>query len=258
MKPNLSLIWTIAHNTYREIIRERILYGVFLIAALVIGSSFFLATISFDQNARVLQNIGVAAIHLFSVFILIFVTTNSIAKDFDRRALYLLFSKPISRAHYALGKYVGLLLVLLTTLAILGGFYVLCLLAIDRSVTGPVLINLCYSFLEISLVVALAQLFAFFTSPLNATLYSIALYIIGHALPTLKTYTDTNSPTITRGLIDICYYIFPNLEKFDVRGATLYSLSLPASQVIWSIFYGLLYIGIALYLGIVVIRQREV
>ena len=258
MQRDLSLLWTIAHNTYREIIRERLLYGVFLVAALVVGSSFFLATISFDQNARVLQNIGVAAIHLFAVFILIFVTTNSVAKDFDRRALYLIFPKPVSRAHYALGKYVGLLLVLLTTLAILGGLYILGLLAVDRTVAAPVLVNLCYSFLEISLVTAIAQLFASFTAPINATLYSIAIYIIGHALPTLKSFADINSGSFTKGLIDICYYLFPNLEKFDVRAATLYSLTLPPAQVFWSIFYGLLYIGIVLYLTIVVIRKREV
>src|ERR1700743_837436 len=109
MQTELFLLRTIAKNTYREIIRERLLYGVFLIAILVTASTFFLSTISFDQNSRILENLGIASINIFVAFIMIFVTTNSMYKDLERRALYLLFPKPISRSQYVIGKFLGLL-----------------------------------------------------------------------------------------------------------------------------------------------------
>lgn len=99
---NLRPIGVIAKNTYREVIRERLLYGVWLAAALLTGASFFLATISLDQNTRVLQNTGLASIHILTVFIAVFVATNSMAHDVERRALYFLFPKPVSRPQYVL------------------------------------------------------------------------------------------------------------------------------------------------------------
>jgi Cu-processing system permease protein len=251
------VIWVIAKNTYRELIRERLLYGVFLIAALVTALSFFLSTVSLGENQRIMHNIGLATIHLFVLFIMIFVTTNSISKDLERRTVYFLFPKPITRGQYVLGKFSGLLLLLLTTLGILGGLFLLGVFATDKSLISAALINLGYSFVEISLLIAFAQLFASFTAPLNASLYSIALYIIGHSLTFLKEYLASAGNHFTLGLVNFCYYFLPNLEKFDVRAATLYGIPLPTSQVLWSLFYAVIYTGILLFLTTQVIRKRE-
>jgi Cu-processing system permease protein len=257
MKPSLFPIWVIAKNTYRELIRERLLYGVFLIAALVTALSFFLSTVSLGQNARIMHNIGLGAIHLFVVFILIFVTTNSVGKDLDKRTVYFLFPKPISRGQYVLGKYVGLLLLLLTTLGILGFLFILGVLGTEKSLLGAALINLSYSFIEISLLVAFAQLFASFTAPLNASLYTIALYIIGHSLSFLREYMTNLGGVFLGHVTTWCYYILPNLEKFDVRAATLYGIPLNAGQVVWSLVYAIIYTSLILFLTTQVVRKRE-
>jgi Cu-processing system permease protein len=258
MKRTLSPIWTIAKNTYRELIRERLLYGVFLAAALATAFSFFLSTVSLGQNARILQNLGLAIIHLFVLFILVFVTTNSVAKDLDRKTVYFLFPKPISRGQYVLGKYAGLLLLLVTTLAILGGVFIIGVIALKEiSLVSAALINLGYSFIELSLLIALAQLFASFTAPLNASLYTLALYIIGHSFTSLREFVADAGNAAVLKLIELCYYVLPNLEKFDVRSATLYNLNLPTSQVVWSLFYGAIYIAFILFLTTLVTRKRE-
>jgi Cu-processing system permease protein len=252
-----KIIWTVGKNTYREVIRDKLLYGIGIIAILLTAASFFMATISLDQNARILQNIGLATIHLFSFFITVFVVTNSMNKDIERRALYFLFPKPISRAQYVLGKYVGIILVLLTTLGILGGLFTLGALFTDRSIVAACLINLSYSFLELSFMGAFALLFSIFTAPLNAALYSIGLFIIGHSLGTMKDFIDKTGTVVVQKLIAVIYYILPNLEKFDVRSATLYRVSIPASQVWWTLFYWALYLGIVLYLAVLTMRKRE-
>lgn len=257
MKRSLRPIWVIAKNTYRELIRERLLYGVFLIAALVTALSFFLSTVSLGQNARIMHNIGLSTIHLFVLFIMIFVTTNSVAKDLDRRTVYFLFPKPISRGQYVVGKYVGLLFLLLTTLGILGGLFLLGVLGTDKSLAGAALINLGYSFLEISFLVAIAQMFSSFTAPLNASLYSIAFYIIGHSFTFLKEFVSTMSSGFLMHLVNTLAYLLPNLEKFDVRAATLYGIALPPAQVFWSLFYGIIYTSFILFLSTVITRQRE-
>jgi len=255
--PTLSHIWTIAKNSYREIIRDRLLYGIFLVGMLVTASSFFAGSISLDQSDRVTQNIAVAAIHLFTLFICIFVATNSMNKDFERRALYLIFPKPISRSSYVLGKYLGIILLLLTSLAILGGFFAIGAFFIKASLSG-LLINLIYSFFEVSFLVGFAILFASFTAPLNAALYTSALFLIGHSLGTIKAILDKQGTAIQQGLVSFCYYILPNLEKFDIRRAVLYDIYPSPSTVAWTLLYWLIYLSLVLFLAIKVMQKREV
>jgi ABC-type transport system involved in multi-copper enzyme maturation permease subunit len=257
MKHSLPPIFTIAKHTYRELVRERLLYGVFLIAALVTAMSFFLSTVSLAQDARVLHNIGLASIHLFAVFISIFVTSTAIGKDLDKRTVYFLFPKPISRGQYVLGKFVGIVLLSITTLFVLGGLFLLGVAFTQPQLVPAVLTNLGYSFLEISLLVALTQLFASFTAPLNASLYGVALYIIGHSLTSVRAFISESGNAALIKLIDACYYLVPNLEKFDVRAATLYGIALTPGQVGWSLAYWLFYTSLLLWLTTLVVRNRE-
>ena len=119
-------------------------------------------------------------------------------------------------------------------------------------------ISLGYSFLEISLLIALAILFVSFTAPLNATLYTIAIFIIGHSLLTLKEYMSKLDNQFVSKLVDVCYYILPNLEKFDVRRSLLYGIKIPAASIAWSLVYWLVYTGLALFLAVQVMKKREV
>lgn len=254
----LPHIWSIAKNSYREIIRDKLLYGIFLMGMLVTASSFFAGSVSLEQNIRVTQNVAVAAIHLFSLFICVFVATNSMSKDLERRALYLLFPKPITRSSYVLGKYLGIILLLITSLAILGGFFAVGAFFLDKSLLPGLGIDLFYSFLEISFLTTLAILFASFTAPLNASLYTIALFIIGHSLGTMREIINHQGTALSQNLVAVCYYILPNLDKFDVRRAVLYNIYPEASAVLWSLEYWLIYSVIILFLAIKVMQKREV
>jgi ABC-type transport system involved in multi-copper enzyme maturation permease subunit len=256
---SLLKIWLIAKSTYKEIIRDRLLYGILIIALLVVASSFFLSTISMGQDTRVLQDIGLAAIQLFTLFICAFVATNSINHDFENRALYLLLSKPITRSQYILGKWVGTILLLLTTLLILGGLFTIGVYFVQHNLVVNSLINLGFAFLEISFLSAFAVLFASFTAPLNATLYTLAIFIIGHSLVTLKEYVVAmGMNTFVKDLVNVCYYLLPNLEKFDMRRSVLYGLHIPASTAAWSIVYWLIYTTFILFLAVQVMKNREV
>jgi len=254
----LRPVWLIAQNSYREFMRDKILYGILLIGALITASSFFLATVSLDQDTRIIQNIGLAAIHLCATVIAIFITTTSVAREIEGRALYILFPKPISRSQYVLGKYLGVLLLVLTTLALLGGFFTLALVFRDRSLLLNTLLSLIASFFEISLLVALAELFACFTAPLNATLYTAALFIIGHSLTLMRQYAARVSGPLVQHLLGLAYYLLPNLDKFAVRQPLLYGLAIPPAAIAFSLLYWLIYTGLVLYLAIQVMQRREV
>lgn len=254
----LRPVLVLAGATYRELIRQRLLIGIGFVAALITALSFFLATVSLDQNARVLHNIGLATITLSAVLITVFVTVQTIARDFDGRMLYLLFPKPIGRGQYVLGRYLGLMALVATTLVTLGGLFALGTLATGNSLISDTLINLGYAFLELGVVAAVVQLFASFTAPLNATLYGFAFYIIGHSFGSLKEFFTLSGNAAAAKLIDGVGYVLPNLDKFDVRAATLYNIPLPFAGVATTILYAVTFSTIALILTTAVVRKQEV
>jgi Cu-processing system permease protein len=252
-----SPISVLAAATYRELIRERLLYGVMLVSALLTGSSFFLATISLDQNIRVIQNTGITAIHYLALFITVFVATNNLHKDFDRRALYFLFPKPISRTQYILGKYLGYVYLLVTVLAILGLLFAVALAFLAPAVLVAFAVNLLFGFLEITLLLAIAVLFATFTAPLNAALYTLALFVIGNAQSTIKDFVARTGSDLAIGATNLVYYLLPNLEKFNFRQATLYDVSIPASGIAWALGYWVVFSFLALFLATRVTESVE-
>ncbi len=253
----MKIVWAIAITNYKEIIRERLLYGILVIAALFTAVSFFLATVSLDQNARVMQNTGVAAIHFMTLFICVFVATNSVHRDFERRALYFLFPKPISRTQYIFGKYLGFVLLTLTTLAILGGLFSVGAAFLSPSILPAVGVNLLFSFLEISLLLAVALLFASFTAPLNAALYTLALFVIGNGQSTIKNFVDKLDNNALTYITNGVYYLLPNLEKFNLREATLYDVRVPLAAIAWALFYWLVFTSLSLYLASRVMHKQE-
>jgi ABC-type transport system involved in multi-copper enzyme maturation permease subunit len=260
MKPSFfTPIRTIGVATFLEQLRNRLLLAVLVLGALGTATSFFLASISFDQTARVVQNLGLAAIQLTAVLVCVVATTTSINHDAERRVWYLLFSKPVSRAQYVLGKYLGMVLLLLTVLLTLGAVFSIGILFVDKSLLGTTWVTLFFSLLETSLIIAIATLFGCFTAPLNGAFYTFALTIVGRSSAGVRDYlSGVEGADVARRLSDVVYYVLPNLAKFDVRRSLLYGIEITPTQVATSVLYWAAYVALALWLAIVVMRKQEV
>ena len=123
---SLARIWTIARNTLREAVRNKVLYALLFFAIFIIGTGVVLSGLSYVESERILQDFGFAAIRLFSVAIAIFVGVSLIHREVERRTVYTILSKPISRAEFLLGKYVGLVVTIWMQMAI----WISCLFSI--------------------------------------------------------------------------------------------------------------------------------
>ncbi|MGE4650345.1 MAG: hypothetical protein AAEJ53_05610, partial [Myxococcota bacterium] len=63
----LDQVWAIAQNTLREAVRNKVLFGLLFFALLMIVSGVIVSSLSYVENARILQDVGLAAIRLFGV-----------------------------------------------------------------------------------------------------------------------------------------------------------------------------------------------
>lgn len=142
---SIARIYAIALNTYREAVRDRVLFGVLVLAAGVLALTLALGELSLDQQMRVVTDIGMASISLFSVLVAIFLGSSLLYKEIERKTLYVILPKPIARFEFLLGKYFGIVATCAVFIAIMGALqlWVTCIQAgasITLVITIPIVL----------------------------------------------------------------------------------------------------------------------
>lgn len=248
-------IWVLALNTYREVIRDRILYGLILFAILLIGMSLVLGQLSFAEQARISANFGLAAIHLVAVALAIFVGSNLVYKEIDKKTILTILVRPITRMQFILGKALGLTLLILTMMAglalILCGIFALLGMQLDSRLLWVLLGLLCESLV----LLGVTLVFSMFTRPVLVVCLSVGVFLIGHWQTSLEFFTKKQGAQIT-------YFItstfFPNLERVNWKDLVLYDQPIEAAARMQSVAYSLAWFGLCICLATLIFRKKDV
>ena len=151
---SIARIYAIALNTYREAVRDRVLFGVLVLAAGVLALTLALGELSLDQQMRVVTDMGLASISLFSVVVAIFLGSSLLYKEIERKTLYVILQKPIARFEFLLGKYFGIVATCAVFIAIMGALQLL-VTAIQADASTALVVGV-----PVGLIVCLAVGFA--------------------------------------------------------------------------------------------------
>src|SRR5215471_3784855 len=177
-----SRIASIAMNTFRESVRDRVLYNLILFALILVGASIFISELSIDQESSFIADLGLSSMIVFGGLIAIFIGVGLVYKEIDKKTIYNLLSKPVHRYELIIGKYVGLCMTLLVNCCVMALGTVLALAYVNGGLVRLELTILPAAFLiflELALMVAVALTFSTFTTPLLSALFSLAVYVIG-------------------------------------------------------------------------------
>ncbi|HKY32174.1 MAG TPA: ABC transporter permease [Candidatus Polarisedimenticolia bacterium] len=246
----------IAANTFREAIRDRILYLLLAFAILMMGASRILSLLTVGAEEKIVKDIGLASLSLFGVATAIFVGVGLVFKEIERRTVYTLVSKPISRSQFILGKYVGLVMVLAVNLSIMTGvFYALLLWKgwMDAGITRAVVLI----FVELLLVTAIAIFFSSFSTPILSSLFTVTVYVIGHLSWGLLLLGDRIQGAAGKALCRVLYHVLPNLDALNVKGLVVHGDPVPAARMLHASLYGVSYTVVVLGLAVLVFRKRD-
>lgn len=250
----------IARNTFREAVRDRVLYNLILFALLLIGSAIFIGELSAGQEAKIVVDLGLSAMLLFGAFIAIFVGVGLVYKEIERRTLYAILSKPIGRGQFLLGKYVGLNLTLLVNVVVMGIGVMLALLYARRT-WDPLALRIWPAILliyfELLIITAVALVFSSFSSPALSALLSFFVFIIGHFSNDLRALGGSATSTPARLLFLTLYYLLPNFSNFSNITATAYGVNPDARAVAGALIYGGLYVAVLLSAAALIFRRRN-
>ncbi|MDO8512914.1 MAG: ABC transporter permease [bacterium] len=249
-------ILAVAQNTFRETVRDRILYVIFVFAALMIIGSTLAGSISLDQDIKVMKDFGLASIFLFSILMAVFIGTNLVYKELDKRTIFLLLSKPVKRSDVIIGKFFGLAATMLVMILLMSIFYI----GLIKYKTGQwdilSLQAIGFNYLEVLLMIGLTLMFSTFTAPISSAIYSLLLFLIGHSSSTIMHIVKT-STGFSKYLLEAAYYVFPNLEKFNIRNNVVYGIGASLEQTLLAIAYSAVYCIFLIYLGIAILKKQE-
>ena len=232
----MTRIWAIASNTFREAIRDRILYLLLVFALAFIGLAQILSLLTVGSEEKIIKDLGLASISLFGVLTSIIIGVSLVSKEIDRRTIYTIVSKPIHRYEFVLGKYFGLALTLLVNTAVMTfWFYVILLL--KGFGDARLLLAVYMIFLELLLVTALAIFFSSFSTPMLSALFAFSLYLVGHLSWSLNLLRDRLAGAAGKWVCRGLYLVLPNLEIFNIKGEIVHRMPLPPGLALWATVY---------------------
>jgi ABC-type transport system involved in multi-copper enzyme maturation permease subunit len=257
-------IIAIALNTFKETIRDKILYNLLIFALIMIGSSVLLERLTLGERTKITIDLGLASISLFGALIAIFIGIGLVYKEIERKTIYTIVSKPIARYKFILGKFFGLLITLLVNVAIMsaGFFIILYVLRSSYHVGVPldligVLKAIFLIFLELILLTSIALFFSTFSTPTLSAIFSLSFYVIGHLSQDLKFFGSRSESIFVQKLSSFAYYLLPNLENFNIKAQAAYNLPVEPEYIALVIGYGVLYTTVILLLATAIFQRRD-
>jgi ABC-type transport system involved in multi-copper enzyme maturation permease subunit len=260
----------IAISVFRESVRDKVFYNLLLFAVLMVASSFLIGQLTAGQDVKIIKDLGLSATSMFGLFIAVFIGIGLVSKEVERRSIYSLLAKPITRAQLVLGKYCGLTLTLGANMVVMAialyavlfytawGVSPVTRAAWDAPALDPALMTaMLLIFAELMLVTALAVFFSTFSSPMLSAALTFGLYIVGHFSSDLRNFQQVvnsrEAAAFARGL----YWVLPNLAQFDVKSDVVHGVRVPLGYVAMAGGYAVLYITMLLVIASLVFSRRD-
>jgi ABC-type transport system involved in multi-copper enzyme maturation permease subunit len=250
----------VALNTFREAVRDRVLYNLVFFALLMMAAAVLVGQISIEIEQTVIVSLGLSAISLIGLLIAIFLGVALVSKEMDKRTLYALLAKPVRRWEFLLGKFAGLVLTLAVNTAAMALGLLLVMLYVKHSLQrsdAAVLVAVYFILLKLALVVALALLFSCFTTPLLAILFTVGLYILGLYVQELRNMPVEVLTPAMAAFTKWLSYLLPNFENYNVMALAAHGRAVPGILIQQNTLYTLVYCTIVLMAAAAVFSRRN-
>ena len=256
----MKRVGIVALNTFREAVRDRVLYNLVFFGLLMMLAAVVVGQISIGIEESVIVNLGLSAISVIGLLISVFIGVALVSKEMEKRTLYALLATPVRRWEFLLGKFGGLLLTLAVNTAAMAAGLFLVMLYLKHSLQpgdAVVLVAVYFILLKLALIVALALLFSCYTTPLLALLFTSGLYIVGLYVQELRDLpVQVMSPAVT-AFTKWLSYLLPNFENFNVMAMAAHGRAVPGTLILQNTLYAVVYCAIVLTCAAAVFSRKN-
>jgi ABC-type transport system involved in multi-copper enzyme maturation permease subunit len=254
----ISRLSAITLNTFREAVRDRVLYNLVVFVLLLVASAPLFGHISIGLERLIVVNVGLTSISIFGVIISIFIGIGLVSKEIEKRTLHTILARPVRRWEFIAGKYFGLVLTLAvnTALMTLGLFIALFAFAHDqKGSTSGLLVAVYFIILELAIVTAITLLFSSFSTPIFSAIFSFALFVIGTFAEDLRNFAALAHGA--KWLATAVAYLVPNFAAFNIIGQVAHDQHVSGRLILFNTLYALTYAGFTTVAAIMIFERRN-
>lgn len=250
-------VLTLASTTLREMLRERIFIVFAMIAVALIGLSVVLGALTFAEQKRIMTDFGLAAIHIASVAISLFVGAYLLAKEIEKQTCLLILSRPITRNQFILGKLLGIVAINTILIFILGLVLSLLIQLSSQNMLAyiKILISL---WLESSVLLLFAIMLSLVVRPMLALGGGFIVYFLGHWLGDLSFFAEKSKDEFVILLVKGLHYVTPNFYKMNWKADYFVDNGVPAELFLWMSAQMVAWIFIVLFLTQFLFRRKDI
>ena len=250
-------IFAIAINTFKETIRDKILYNLLVFALLIIIASMLLQELTISQQIKIVKDVCLGSISIFGVLIAVFIGIGLVSREIERKTIYTIVSKPIHRYQFLLGKFLGLLITLAINVGIMTLTLATVVYIIEGTMGGSMYIAVYLIFLELILITGIALFFSTFTTPTLSAIFTLAIFLIGRMAVDIKYFGGKSKSIIIQKLSSALYDILPNLQNYNVRELAVYNEPISSYYILWVTGALLIWTTIFLILASLIFERRD-
>ena len=257
----MTSVVAIASNTVREALRERLMYNLVVFALVLIAGSLTISQLTLGEQFRIIADVATGSAQLFGTLIAVFLGVALLARELDRRTCYAILARPVSRGGFILGKYLGLLATLAINVAIMAVATAATLLAYTGRgdfLSGGFFAAFWLMLVQLAVCGAFAVLFASFTTPTLATIFTASAVVAGHVFSEVRAFWLHASQVELKWLVRVLDVVLPNLGLLDLKEALTYGDPVSAGSLLARTGYGLAYAGVVVAIASVVFSKRDI
>ncbi len=247
----------LALSTFRETVRDRIFYLVAVFGFVMLASTAVLSSLNVGAQGKIMSDVGLAAMVIFGLVVAVFVGSAMVRKEMDKGTIVTILAKPVGRREYILGKFLGLNLTLFSMLAVMGALFMLMLLMAPGTFSLRFLAAFYLSFLELMLINAVVVFFSTCVSPILAAVFTLGVFAVGHLSESIRDFGQMQGTEFQQQTAEFVYYLIPNLEVFNVRGAVVHGDPVAASHLLMATLYGVAWTALLLLLAGAIFDRKE-
>lgn len=252
----MRAVAAIALNTVREHLSDKVLYSLAFFGLFLVGSAILLSRLTIGDYERIVLDMGVGTIKVFCVLVAAFLGVALIGREIDRKTVYVVLAKPVPRVALVLGKYVGLAVTVLINLSMWSAVFMAVLLAEDVPITSVLFESLLLTYAETAVVMGVALLCSAFTTTTLGLFFTMAFYVVGHSVYSLRLAGQGLGGTIAV-VTGWATTLFPNLDYFNLQRQVLAHAPLSGSDVMLLLAYAFVYVVAFISLAALIVQRRD-
>lgn len=253
----MKQVGAIAINTFKETIRDRVLAIIVVFALIMIAGGLWLGSISLGEEGRMMKDFGLVAVTIFGLIVAVFVAAGLVHKEVEKRTVYVLFSKPVGRAAFIGGKFLGLCATMGIVMAGMALFLFALVWVVDGEPAGMLLLAVIMIYVQLLAVMAVTILFSTLGSAILASVLGICVFVAGQLSDNVLELTRLGQNALTEALSWVVFVIIPNFSAVDVKAGVVGEETLAWGEIgLWTA-YLLAYMIVVLGLATLVFRRKE-